>query len=76
MNATGSFSYNAKREETTEVLPFAQPTVRGFHTIVPPQAKPTQVLATGAVIEIMASYGAVTFVGRAIPKLIPVSGLV
>lgn len=67
-------SYNAKREDTTEVLPFGHPTVRGLKTIVPPHANPAHVVARGAVMEIIASYGSVTFIGSAIPILIPESG--
>ena len=68
-------SYNAIREETTAVFPLAQATVRGLNTIVPPQQKPTHVCAIGAVIEMIASYGAVTTDGSAIPNLTPVAGL-
>jgi hypothetical protein len=66
-------TYNANREDATAVLPFAHATVRGFQTMVPPQAKPTHLLATGEVILTMASYGAVTFSGRATPMVIPVA---
>jgi hypothetical protein len=55
-------------------LPFGYATVSGLKTIVPPQANPTHVVFTGAVIVTIASYGAVMFTGRAIPKLIPVPG--
>ena len=48
-------AYNAKREETTAVLPFGHPTVSGLKTIVPPHANPAHVVANGAVMEIIAS---------------------
>lgn len=38
-------------------FPFAQATLRGFHTILPPQEKPAHLFAIGAVILMMASYG-------------------
>jgi len=44
--------------------------------MVPPHAKPAQVLAFGAVILMMASKGAVTFIGSAMPNSILVSGFV
>lgn len=69
-------SYNAKREETVAVFPFGYATVSGLNTIVPPQANPTQVVFTGAVILMIASYGAVMLAGSAIPKLMPFSGAV
>jgi hypothetical protein len=62
-----SVPYNAMREETIADLPFGQATVRGTYDIVPPQENPAQVVLTGAVMETMASYGSVTFVGSATP---------
>jgi hypothetical protein len=52
-------------------FPFAQATLNGFQTIVPPQENPAHLLAIGAVILIIASYGSVTFLGKARPKVIP-----
>jgi len=67
-NKCRRISYNAKREETTVVLPFGHATVSGFHTIVPAQANPAHVVFDrGAVIDMMASYGSDTFIGSATP---------
>lgn len=43
-----SVSYNARRDEITAPVAFDHPTDRGFHGIVPPQAKPAHPMVTGA----------------------------
>jgi hypothetical protein len=72
----GDTTYKAKRAEIVPDWPLGQATLNGFQTIVPPHEKPTHWLAIGAVILMMASYGSVTFFGRATPNDIPVSGSV
>lgn len=70
-SVTISRTHKAKRADITPELPLAQATLRGFHTIFPPQENPAHLLATGAVILRMASYGSVAFLGRARPKVMP-----
>ena len=66
-----SETHKANRADIVPEFPLAQATLRGFHTMLPPQEKPAHLLAMGAVILIMASYGSVTFFGRARPNVIP-----
>lgn len=71
IDCTVSRTYNAKRADIVAEFPFAHATLSGFHTMLPPQEKPTHLLAIGAVILRMTSYGSVTVLGRAIPKVVP-----
>jgi len=64
-------TYNANRADAMPDLPLAQASVRGFHTMLPPQEKPAHLLAIGAVILMIASYGSLTSLGRATPKVMP-----
>ena len=47
-----------------------------MNTIVPPHANPAHVVDIGAVTLMIASYGAVTTSGKAIPNVTPVAVLV
>jgi hypothetical protein len=64
-------TYKAKRADIVPDFPFGQETLKGFQTIFPPQENPAHLLATGAVTFKITSYGSVTFLGRATPKVIP-----
>jgi hypothetical protein len=67
-------THKAKRADIVPEFPFGQATLRGFQTMSPPHENPAHWFARGAVILIIASYGSVTFLGRATPKVIPESG--
>ena len=64
-------AYNAKRAEATPEVPLGHTTVKGFHTIWPPQAKPAHAVPIGAVTLMTASYGSLVVFGRATPKVNP-----
>ena len=49
------FTYKANRAEIVPDFPFGQATLSGFQTMFPPQEKPAQVFAIGAVILMTAS---------------------
>jgi hypothetical protein len=67
----GMSTHKAKRAEMVPDCPFAQATLNGFQTMLPPQENPAHLFAIGAVILSMASYGSVTVFGKAMPKVIP-----
>lgn len=69
-------AHNANRADTVPDCPFGQATLSGFQTMFPPHEKPTHLFEMGAVILTIASYGSVTFLGRATPNDIPVCGSV
>lgn len=64
-------TYKAKRADIVPDFPFGQETLNGFQTMLPPQENPAHLLAIGAVTLRITSYGSVTFLGRAMPKVIP-----